>query len=112
VGLREPSTDFVLGAGSDTDPEAIAARMASGEEGIAVVEDRWHVDLMGALQQRGGRLPARAGCVEAFNVMRGCPLVFSIYVTGAPKLDPGCNVPEHYSCRGAPPAAAAASRCR
>ena len=41
---------------------------------------------------KGGKAPARLGCVEAFNVMRGCPLDFSIYVTGRDTLDPGCKM--------------------
>jgi 4-amino-4-deoxy-L-arabinose transferase-like glycosyltransferase len=115
VGLREPSTTFTLGTNANANPETLAGWMASGQEGIAVVEDRWHGDVERALQQRGGTLPARAGCVRAFNVMRGCPLDFSIYVTGAPKPDPGCKVPAAFACKGplaAPPAGAATSRCR
>ena len=113
VGLREPSTVFVLGAKAATNPETIASRIVSGDESIAVVGSLWHEDLQRALQARGGKLPRRAGCVDAFNAMRGCPLTFSIYVTGAPKLDPGCKVPARFACTGAPPAApVAASRCR
>jgi len=46
--------------------------------------------------------------------MRGCPLVFSIYVTGAPKLDPGCKVPENLACKSPlpQPPADTKSRCR
>ncbi len=114
VGFREPSAVFSLGTGADTNPETIASRMASGDESIAVVEDRWHGDLVRALKARKGKLPPRAGCVKAFNVMRGCPLSFSIYVTGTPKLDPGCKVPARFACKGAPPSlqSAPASRCR
>ncbi len=116
VGLREPSTSFVIGRGSEVDPETVAARMVDGEEGIAVVEDRWHGDLVRALQGRHAAPPPRAGCVEAFNVMRGCALSFSIYITGAPSLDPECKIAERYACRSSPPqgpaAAASISRCR
>jgi 4-amino-4-deoxy-L-arabinose transferase-like glycosyltransferase len=115
VGLREPSTVFTLGPDAEANPETLAGWMATGQEGIAVVEDRWHADVMRALQERGGTLPQRAGCIEAFNVMRGCPLEFSIYVTGAPKLDPGCKVPPAFACRRSlspAPAGTAASRCR
>ena len=114
VGFREPSADFSLGAGADTNPETLAGWMASGQEGIAVVEKRWHGDVVRALEARRGRLPARAGCVQAFNVMRGCPLNFSIYVTGAPKLDPGCKMPARFTCKGAPPRSliTPVSRCR
>lgn len=115
VGFREPSAIFVLG--DDTrkgNVEDVAAWVADGDRRIALVDDLWHGDLLKALAERGAKLPARTGCVEAFNVMRGCPLVFSIYVTGAPKLDPGCKVPERFSCKGPLPQTPAdtQSRCR
>jgi predicted transcriptional regulator len=54
--------------------------------------------------------------VTAFNVMRGCTLDFSIYVTGADALDDSCRVAERFRCPAqAPPPAEApdhASRCR
>jgi len=115
VGFREPSTTFVLGRGSNTNAETIAGWMAGGEDAIAVVEDRWLPDLVKALVARGAKPPARLGCVEAFNVMRGCRLDFSIFVTGSDALDPGCKVPERYACKTplAPPADAdPKSRCR
>ena len=89
--------------------------MAGGQPGIAVVEDRWQDELSQALAERGAKPPERAGCVTAFNVMRGCPLSFSIYVTGPARLDPGCRVAERYRCPAglpATPAGAASSRCR
>jgi 4-amino-4-deoxy-L-arabinose transferase-like glycosyltransferase len=104
VGFREPSTNFVLGRNAETNLETIAARMAGGEESIAVVEDRWHGELAKQLEAREATLPARAGCVEAFNVMRGCPLSFSIYVTGKPQLDPGCKLRPEFTCAAPPPA--------
>jgi len=114
AGLREPSTVFVLGADSQPGIVEIADRMAGGEDSIAVIEDRWQEDLLTALAERGAKLPARAGCVEAFNVMRGCPLHFSIYITGAPRLDPKCKIAPRFACKGpvrrSP--ASAFSRCR
>ena len=89
--------------------------MAGGVPGIAVVEDRWTADLVQALAQNNATLPERAGCVTAFNTMRGCPLSFSIYVTGPAKPDAGCRVDERYACRTplpAPSDGAATSRCR
>ncbi len=114
VGLREPSTTFVLGRDSEASPKTIADHMADGDEGIAVVEDRWHGDLMQELQNRRAELPARAGCVQVFNVMRGCPLSFSIYITGAPSLDPECKIAKRYACKDPPPppTPGAPSRCR
>ena len=112
VGFREPSSSFVLGSKSDVDPVIVASRMVGGEESIAIVEDRWHSDLVRQLAARNAKLPPRAGCVKAFNVMRGCPLEFSIYVTGAPRLDPGCTVPARFACKDKTPAPAGPARCR
>ncbi len=90
--------------------------MATGEEAIAVVEDRFQPDVARVLALRGAKPPPRAGCVTAFNVMRGCTLDFSIYVTGADALDDSCRVAERFRCPAqAPPPADApdhASRCR
>jgi 4-amino-4-deoxy-L-arabinose transferase-like glycosyltransferase len=98
VGFREPSTTFVLGRSANTNVETIAGWMAGGEDGIAVVEDRWQADLGKALAARGAKPPPRLGCVEAFNTMRGCTLDFSIYATGPDALDPGCKVSERFAC--------------
>lgn len=98
VGFREPSTTFVLGRDANANIETLAGWMAGGEDAIAVVEDRWQPDLAKALAARGAKAPPRLGCVEAFNVMRGCPLDFSIYATGREMLDPGCKVAEAFAC--------------
>ena len=115
LGFREPSGVFVLGRDSGANVGTIAEQMAGGEPGIAVVEDRWTADLLQALAQSNAKLPKRAGCVTAFNTMRGCPLSFSIYVTGPAKDDAGCRVDARYACTTRPPApsdGAATSRCR
>lgn len=114
LGFREPSTTFKFGPGSETNVGTIASRMAGGDESIAVVEDRWHPDLMAALKIRNAPPPPRVGCVKAFNVMRGCPLNFSIYVTGTPQIDANCKVPPQFACTSEPPATPgpATSRCR
>lgn len=113
AGFREPSTTFVLGHGSDTNVESIAGWMAGGDDAIAVVEDRWQPDLARALAARSVKAPPRIGCVEAFNVMRGCPLHFSIYATGPDPLDPGCRIDERFACKTPIPAETdTSSRCR
>jgi 4-amino-4-deoxy-L-arabinose transferase-like glycosyltransferase len=115
LGFREPSSVFVLGRDSDADVEAVAKRMADGTPGIAVVEDRWQPELAQALAQRTAKAPERAGCVTAFNTMRGCALSFSIYVTGPQARDPGCRVEARYACTTPlppTPDGAASSRCR
>lgn len=113
VGFREPSTNFVLGRNAEVNAETIAARMAGGQESIAIVEDRWHPEIMLGLASRNGTLPPRVGCVEAFNVMRGCPLKFSIYLTGKPQIDPACKIRPAFACSGPPPnPLGARDRCR
>lgn len=113
AGFREPSTNFVLGRGSDSNVETLAGWMAGGEDAIAVVEDRWQPDLAKALAARSAKAPLRLGCVKAFNVMRGCPLHFSIYATGSTKLDPGCMVAPRFTCtEPVPTETDTSSRCR
>ncbi len=114
LGFREPSSVFLLGRDSNADAETIAKRMAGTEPGIVVVEDRWQPEVAQALAQHKAKAPERAGCVTALNTMRGCPLSFSIYVTGPPH-DPGCRVEARYTCTmplPAPVDGAASSRCR
>ena len=115
LGFREPSAIFVLGRESLAKPQTIAHWIAEGEGGVAVVEDRWHAALQAAVRERGVELPLRSGCVEAFNVMRGCPLAFSIYVTGQEKLDASCAVAAANVCEMSIPAVrqrgSAKSRC-
>jgi len=113
AGFREPSTTFILGHGADTDIDTIAGRMAGGDDTIAVVEDRYQPDLAKLLAARGAKSPPRLGCVEAFNVMRGCRLNFSIYATGPDALDPGCQIDKRFACKTPVPTEAdTSSRCR
>jgi hypothetical protein len=115
VGFREPSAKFVLGAGAAHDsPGRIASWAAERRPGIALVEQRWHDALLEALGARGTALPERVGCVEAFNVMRGCSLAFSVYVTGG-NAGERCKLTPEFSCqspvRASPTGQPRASRC-
>lgn len=113
AGFREPSTTFVLGHNADTNVETLSGWMAGGDDAIAVVEDRWQPNLAKALEARSGKAPPRIGCVEAFNVMRGCKLNFSIYATGSGPLDANCKIDERFACKHPVPATSdEASRCR
>jgi 4-amino-4-deoxy-L-arabinose transferase-like glycosyltransferase len=99
VGFREPSARFVLGSGSaHDDPGRIASWAAEKRPAVVLVEERWHDAFLEALGKRGATLPARVGCVEAFNVMRGCPLSFSIYVTGE-NAGERCQVAPAFACK-------------
>ena len=115
IGFREPSTIFTIGRQSIIVlPDDIADWLASGEGGITVVEDRWDGELQAELLAPGAELGRRVGCVEAFNIMRGCPLSFSIYVMGKAKLDASCAVaPANVCKRPVPPPLGnvATSRC-
>ena len=115
LGFREPSAVFLLGERGDSEPGGIAQRMAEGTPGIAVVEDRWQPDLEQALAQHSAMRPPRTDCVTAFNTMRGCPLAFSIYLTGPQGDDAGCRVAPRDACAtpfSEPGAATVSSRCR
>jgi hypothetical protein len=114
VGFREPSLTFVLDRDSQVDAKTVAGWIADRKDAIAVVEDRWQPDLQKELSARGASLPARVGCVAAFNTMRGCPLAFSVYATDPATLGSGCNVPARYACTTPTPQpqAAPTSRCR
>ena len=113
VGFREPSATFAFGRAAYSNIGTIATWMAEKNDAIALVEDRWQPDLSAALAARKAEPPTRLGCIEAFNVMRGCPLHFSIYATGREALDPGCLMSAEYSCQAPLPTAPdPQSRCR
>lgn len=113
LGFREPSAAFVLGKGVEQSPSDIAQRIAQGQRSVALVEARWQDELSTELAKRGLALPPRAGCVRAFNVMRGCPLEFSIYGVGAaPKDMQTCSLPPEFVCAEGDAAAATAEKSR
>ncbi|KWT70633.1 hypothetical protein APY04_0913 [Hyphomicrobium sulfonivorans] len=113
IGFREPSATFAFGRTAYSNIPAVADWMAAGDNAIALVDDRWQPDLDEALAARKTSKPQRLGCIETFNVMRGCPLHFSIYAAGREKLDPECQLSEEYACtRSLPAQADPDSRCR
>lgn len=118
VGFREPSITFLLhNRAFLSSPAEVADWQKRGERRLAVVEDRWHRDVAAELAARNVDAPQRIGCVKAFNVMEGCPLAFSVYVTGpAVGAHAGCVEPPKYSCSGPvvepPPGDKATQRCR
>ncbi|MEQ1710209.1 MAG: glycosyltransferase family 39 protein [Hyphomicrobium sp.] len=77
LGFREPSAAFVLGVPKTAPmPETMPA--APGM--LHVVESRW---VERYLVANTGKFPklTQMDCVAAYNVMRGCPLTFTIYST-------------------------------
>lgn len=93
-GFREPSIGFVLAPDpSITTPDAIRSALVEGSPGYIAGEVR--DDSLRVLSRMQYRRPKTVGCVEAFNVMRGCPLYFTISATGP--LD-GCQARETFAC--------------
>ncbi|WP_343062238.1 glycosyltransferase family 39 protein [Hyphomicrobium methylovorum] len=101
AGFREPSARFGLGVDVERQtPEAIAKALAGPRTAVTVVEDRWDHEVRAAAQIEAHKtLPEPVGCVSAYNVMRGCPLYFRIYRTGA---GASCVVPKQLACQTAP----------
>lgn len=77
LGFREPSAAFVLGVPKTAPtPES----MADAPGTLHVVESRWHERYLVAVAGKFPKL-AQIDCVAAYNVMRGCPMTFTIYST-------------------------------
>lgn len=100
LGFREPSARFVLGPDLEyVTPGEAAGWAAAGRRGIVLVEERWQADVARALRERGGPPFLRLGCVPAFNVMRGCPLRFSIHAAGPDvSAEARCRVAREWAC--------------
>jgi 4-amino-4-deoxy-L-arabinose transferase-like glycosyltransferase len=98
VGFREPSSRFLLGVSPDRQaPETIASETAGGGAKLLIVEDRW-INRMNQALTASSRPPLAtpAGCVSAYNVMRGCPVHFRIYDTDSTR---SCDIPEKFACQ-------------
>lgn len=94
LGFREPSSIFLLG-GTHTpqSPDSLAGDASR----VAIVESRWLERYFVAYAVRHpGKLPGPAiGCVTAFNVMRGCPLSFTMFV---PEGSNTCKAAPNFRC--------------
>lgn len=75
VGFREPSAAFTLGTVKryDDPPKLLAEH-----DRLHVVESRW-IERFRAEAATRQLNPVELACFEAFNVMRGCPLTFTIF---------------------------------
>jgi 4-amino-4-deoxy-L-arabinose transferase-like glycosyltransferase len=104
VGFREPSGRFVLGTTPERQtPESIAAALSNKTPALSIVEDRWRGRVNAGVEFKSqSTLPQPSGCVSAYNVMRGCPVHFKIYETGAGKP---CTIPAEFACQNNPAAA-------
>ena len=98
LGFREPSAYFVLGAPhAPQSPEATVANGAA----VRIVESRWLNRYFVSYAARNpGKLPGRAlGCVAAYNVMRGCPLSFTMFAPeNAPENAAACKPAASFRC--------------
>ena len=97
LGFREPSARFTLKSETDQQsPETIAAQLGEEKPRLTIIEDRWLGRAATALEAKTQKgLPPVAGCVAAYNVMRGCPLRFRVYATGG--AGP-CVLPAEFAC--------------
>lgn len=104
LGFREPSAQFVLKSDPlAAEPDALRAALVEGKATYIVGEAR--DERLKALTRFQYRRPRATACVEAYNVMRGCPLAFTIVSTGDTA---GCAAVEKYPCNEAFEAYAAA----
>ena len=101
VGFREPSGRFILGVPpAQQTLDGVAEGIKDNTPRLSIIEDRWLTRANAALDAKSqSPLPPPSGCVSAYNVMRGCPLHFRIFETGAARP---CTLPANLACSGNP----------
>lgn len=97
LGFREPSARFVLKSDVDRQSaDSIAETMTDPKQRLTIIEDRWLTRAAQAREAKTGQaLWAASHCISAYNVMRGCPLQFRVYETGAAAP---CEIPAKFAC--------------
>ncbi|MGL4394961.1 MAG: hypothetical protein ACRCS9_00335, partial [Hyphomicrobium sp.] len=93
-----PSAAFVLDAPRDR--QSLDALFAPGTS-VRIVESRWleRYLVANAVRGHGQDIGTALGCVTGYNVMRGCPLSFTVL---RPKDGAGsCTPVPAYACRTA-----------
>lgn len=94
AGYREPSVGFVLAPDPGLlEPEAFRNALVNATSAYVVGEVR--DDKLSILNRVQYRRPKILGCVEGYNVMRGCPLYFTVLATGSLE---GCKALDSFSC--------------
>ncbi len=84
LGFREPSANFLLQAdATGQSPEALVASQSD----VQIVERRWLDRYTAELAKRGEKLGSQYGCLNAYNVMRGCALSFAVIGQGVSEAD-------------------------
>ncbi|MEQ1714981.1 MAG: glycosyltransferase family 39 protein, partial [Hyphomicrobium sp.] len=106
LGYREPSVRFVLNpAPAFADADVVRPALVEGRPGYIAGETR--DDAFRALNRSQYRRMKPLACVEAYNVMRGCPLYFTVVATGDVSA---CTARTAFPCTQAFHNAAAAAR--
>lgn len=99
-GFREPSAGFVTSA-KEASPQSIATTLGEKTPRLTILEKRAEAKVRAAISEAGGiALSQPSACVTVYNVMRGCPLSFRIYETGAGRR---CAFREDFDCNAQPP---------
>ncbi len=94
IGFREPASRFILNSDpSIATPEQVRAALVEGRATYLVGEAR--DPSLKSLMRFQYRRPRPVACVEAYNVMRGCPLYFEILSTGDIS---SCSAREQFPC--------------
>lgn len=106
LGFREPSAGFVLAPDARAaETDAVRSALVEGRASYIVGEAR--DETVRRLNRMQYRRMSPLACVQAYNVMRGCPLYFTIVATGDTAA---CQNRERFPCTAAFNDAARASR--
>ena len=106
LGFREPSAKFLLQSDPRlVEPDALRTALVEGRSVYLAGEAR--DPRLAAMNRFQFRRPRMFGCVEAYNVARGCKLYFRLAAAGDIS---SCKMPQRFACNEA--FAAAADRAR
>ncbi len=94
IGFREPAARFILNSdASVATPDAVRSALIEGRATYLVGEVR--DPALKSMTRFQYRRPRPVACVEAYNMMRGCPLYFEILSTGD---NSACAAREQFPC--------------
>ncbi len=94
MGFREPASKFILNSDpSIASPEQVRAALVEGDATYLIGEVR--DPGLKTLTRFQYRRPRPVACVEAYNMMRGCPLYFEILSTSDVS---SCTAKEQFPC--------------
>ena len=99
-GFREPSLALaVAGRARIGSPDQAAATVAGPENGAAIIESR-QIDRFQKAVANAPGAPSlrRLGCIRAFNLARGCSLLFDVFVRADPGSRSRCDLALPIDC--------------